>query len=157
MFRLASKKRRAFLGQKAPSAIFAVLVTLPLGVILAFLLLAIVATLAGLPGTELAAEGLMNALVLVALVQGKMLIILSCLGVLCFMTWAWKARDALWLLATGLFAKTPALMRVWRRLWTQAPSVVDTVHRPISQKMSFQPPERGLTGVFTFGLTPQLE
>ena len=80
MFCLVSRRRRALLGQKAPSAIFAVLVTLPLGVILAFLLLAIVATMVGLQGAELAGDGLLNALVLVGLVQGNMLIILSCIG-----------------------------------------------------------------------------
>ena len=110
----------------------------------------------GLQGAQLAAEGLLNALVLVGLVQGNMLIILSCIGALCFMTWAWKARASLWLLATDLFAKAPALMRVWRRLWTQAPSVVDlsTDHFPDNKLPA---PEGTLSGAFTFGLTPQLE
>ena len=156
MFPLISGRKKALFGQKAPSGIFAMLVTLPLGVMLAFLLLAVGATMVGLQGAELAADGLVNALVMVGVAQGAFLLFIGLFLMLCFIDCLWKSRAALWPIACVLFAKTTDLMRVWRALWTQAPSVLALSTDPFP-KYESPTPERVLTGAFAFGLTPQLE
>ena len=156
MFPLMDRRKKALFGQKVPSGVFAMLVTLPLGVILAFVLLAVVATTGGLPGAELAADGLLNALVMVGLAQGAFLLFIALFLMLCFIDCLWKSRAALWPIACDLFPKTADLMRMWRALWTPAPSVLalSTGHFPEYESPA---PERVLTGAFTPGLTPQLE
>ena len=153
---LPTRRQTALFWQKAPSAVFVVLVKLPLGVILAFVLLAIVSTIAGLQGAELAADGLTNALVLVALVQGNMLVALIFFASFCFVRGLWGSRTALWRLATDLFSETPALMRLWRAVWMHAPT-----GPRLSPTRSFEyklpAPVRELARAFTPGLTPQLE
>lgn len=129
---------------------------LPLAAILGFLLFAILATIVGLHGAQLAADGLLNPLVLVGLLQGNMLLVLSFFAILCFGRSLWRSKTALWSVATDLFSKTPALMRLWRAIWTHPPTVprLSTTHRV---EYRYLAPARELTGAFTLGLTPQLE
>ena len=110
MFPLLARRQKALFWREAPPAVFAVLVKLPLGVIFGFLLLAFVVTLAGHPGAELAADGVLNALAFVGLAQGSILLGVALVTVLCFIDSVWRVRAALWPIAAGLFAKTPALM-----------------------------------------------
>lgn len=99
---------------------FGILVILPAAVVLGAVLLAILATIAGLPGAQLAADSLVNALVLVALLQGNVVLAVLLFATLCFIGSLWRLRLALWCSTADLFSKTTDLMRVWRAMWTHA-------------------------------------
>ena len=107
-------------------------------------------------GAQLAADSLVNALVLVALVQGNLGLVVVLFGILCFIGSLWRLRLALWRSAADLFSKTTDLMRLWRAMWTQAPTAPRlSASRSVECKQLV--PARQLAGAFTHGLTPQLE
>ena len=122
---LPTRRQRALFCEKAPPAVFGILVILPAAVVLGAVLLAILATIAGLPGAQLAADSLVNALVLVALLQGNVVLAVLLFATLCFIGSLWRLRLALWCSTADLFSKTTARMRVWRAMWTHAPTAPD--------------------------------
>ena len=152
---LPTRRQRALFWEKAPLAVFGALVILPGAVVLGAVLLAILATIAGLPGAQLAADSLVNALVLVALLQGNVVFAVLLFATLCFIGSLWRLRLALWCSGADLFSKTTDLMRLWRAMWTHAPTAPRlSPTRSVECKQLV--PVRQLSGAFTPGLTPQL-
>ena len=141
---------------KAPLAVFAALVPLPLLVIFAFLLLSILLNLVGLPGVKLVADELLTALAFVVFVQGSVLFAVSFFATLYFIGSLWRWRAGIWYLAAGLFSKSPDLVRVLRSIWIQAPNAQRPSATYTAERISF-PAFRRITGAFAHGLTPQLE
>ena len=156
MISFPNRRQKAFFWGNTADAALAVLVKLPIAVILGFVLLAVVTTIAGLPGAELAGNGLLNALAMVAFVQGNALGIVILFAMVCFISSLWRSRAAVWRSAADLFHRTRELMQAWRAVWTHAPTAPRLTGIVVVEDKHASP-VREIAGAFTPGLTPQLE
>lgn len=156
MLSLPTRRQRALLWRSAPSALFVAFVMLPLAVVVAFGLFALLVTKADFPGVEVATDGLTMAMTLVLFIQGNTLLVLISLGILSFICSISKPSMVLRSTAAHLRSGTPVFVRVWRAIQARVRTVFEiwTINSLEYRRLQSV---RGLTEGFLPGTTPQLE